>query len=102
MRSIGIAVVVVCALACASGGGGKGGMSESLRGTSWALIEVEGEMLPAGEDGRAAEIVFLEDDRFAGSVGCNRVLGGVEYGAATLKMKPGPMTMMACPPRSGK
>ena len=98
MRSIGIAVVVACALACASGGGGKGGMSESLRGTSWALIEVEGEMLPAGEDGRPAEIVFLEDDRFAGSVGCNRVLGGVEYGAATLKMKPGPMTMMACPP----
>jgi heat shock protein HslJ len=98
MRSVGIAVFVACAFACASGGGGEGGMSESLRGTSWTLVEVDGEMLPAKEDGRAAELVFLEEDRFAGSVGCNRVLGGVEHGAGTLKMMPGPMTMMACPP----
>lgn len=98
MRSVGIAVVVACAFACASGGGGKGGMSESLRGTSWTLVEVDGAMLPARDDGPAAELVFLEEDRFAGSVGCNRVLGGVEHGAGTLKMMPGPMTMMACPP----
>lgn len=97
MRSTRIVMAVALAFGCASGGG-TGGMSESLRGTSWTLLEVEGEMVPAADDGRAAEIVFLEEDRFAGSVGCNRVLGGVEYGAGTLKMMPGPMTMMACPP----
>lgn len=99
MRLIGVAILVGIALACASGANGeKGTVSEPLQGTQWTLIEVDGEALPAKADGPPAEIVFLEEARFAGSVGCNRVLGGAKQSGATLTMPPGPMTMMACAP----
>lgn len=101
MRSIGVVRVVLLAgaCACASGGGAEEGVvSGTLVGTSWTLIEVDGEALPAPEDGRPAELVFLEEDRFAGSAGCNRVLGAAKQHGASLSMLPGPMTMMACPP----
>lgn len=99
MRSIGVVFVVLFAAlgACASGGGGAE-VSETLAGTQWTLVEVDGEALPKRADGPAAELVFLEEERFAGSVGCNRVLGGAKQTGAALALTPGPMTMMACPP----
>lgn len=99
MRRIGIGLVLLFAGlgACASGGGGQD-VAATLAGTQWTLVEVDGEGLPARDGGPAAELVFLEEERFAGSVGCNRVLGGAKQDGAALALTPGPMTMMACPP----
>jgi heat shock protein HslJ len=97
MRSFGIAALALALGACASdSGGGTQDAHAALAGTSWTIVEILGEVVPSDER-RPAELVFLEEARFAGSAGCNRVLGGALQDGANLRLTPGPMTKMACP-----
>ena len=78
-------------------GDAKSVAAEALAGTSWAIVEIDGAAIPDAKDGPPAELVFLEEARFAGSAGCNRILGAAVQDGGKLTLTPGPMTMMACP-----
>ena len=54
-----------------------------------------------GGDQRRREpylLLLADQPRFAGTVGCNQMLGGAEVSGEALRFRPGPSTMMACPP----
>ncbi len=67
-----------------------------LNGTSWTIVEIAGEAVTDAGALGPAELVFPEAGRFAGSAGCNRILGTAAQDGVTLHLTPGPMTRMAC------
>lgn len=69
-----------------------------LEGTDWQLISytLDGTPVAAAEAPKPASLRF-EKQRIAGSVGCNRILGGYKLDGEQLKTSAGGMTMMACP-----
>ncbi len=69
-----------------------------LRGTEWRLEEMNGHAVDAKALNQPISIEFDEEEpRFFSSSGCNRLNGGFTLSGSELKIKPGPMTMMACP-----
>jgi heat shock protein HslJ/uncharacterized lipoprotein NlpE involved in copper resistance len=71
----------------------------TLRNTYWRIVTLAGEPI-AVEEGRREPYLLLrlDESRFAATVGCNQLLGGFETTGTTLRFRPGPTTMMACPP----
>lgn len=71
----------------------------TLRNTYWRILTLGGEAIGA-EPGRREPYLLLRlgEPRFAASIGCNQILGGFETAGTALRFRPGPMTMMACPP----
>jgi len=71
----------------------------SLRNTFWRIVTLAGEAIPP-EEGRREPYLLISaaEPRFAATVGCNQMLGGVETAGDGLRFRPGPMTLMACPP----
>lgn len=65
----------------------------------WALVELNGTEPAASQDPMGPHLIFLEDEqRIAGSTGCNRLMGGYAMtsdGGFTLGNVA--TTMMACP-----
>jgi heat shock protein HslJ len=68
-----------------------------LVGTTWRLIELEGNPAPLGNDGRVATLeLTLDGKRVAGFAGCNRMAGTYELNGDSLTLGPLAMTRMAC------
>ena len=65
-----------------------------LEGPEWTVNSLAGDPLP---DEVSVSINFLEDDRVAGSSGCNRFMGGYELTGEGLSFGQIAGTMMACP-----
>jgi len=65
-----------------------------LEGAEWKVRSLAGEPVP---DAVAVSIRFLEDNRIAGSSGCNRFMGGYELTGEGLSFGQIAGTMMACP-----
>lgn len=71
----------------------------SLRNTYWRITRLRGIEITDDQGRREPYLLLLADaPRFAGTVGCNQMLGGVEIAGETIRFRPGPSTMMACPP----
>ncbi len=69
-----------------------------LRGKEWQLREMNGHAVDAKELKGPITIEFdEEEDRFSSASGCNRLNGSFKLSGSELNIKPGPMTMMACP-----
>ncbi len=75
-----------------SGCGGE--PSALLEGPEWQVRALAGEPVP---DQVAVTIQFLEDNRIAGSSGCNRFMGGYQLSGEGLSFGQVAGTMMACP-----
>lgn len=72
----------------------------SLTGAYWRILRLGGESIEAQPGHREPHLVFLDDEeaRFAGTVGCNQLVGGYETDGPSLGFSRGASTMMACPP----
>ncbi|WP_291295752.1 META domain-containing protein [Elioraea sp.] len=71
----------------------------TLRNTYWRIVSIGGTTLATAPGRREASLLLSgEAQRFAATVGCNQMIGGVETTATTLRFQSGPSTMMACPP----
>lgn len=66
-----------------------------LEGPEWQISSLGGEPLP---ESVSVTIQFLEDDRVAGTSGCNRFMGAYELTGEGLSFGQLAGTMMACPP----
>lgn len=73
----------------------------SLIGVYWRIVELEGTAIDPMAGRQEAHIALFDQDggpRFAATLGCNRMGGGVSVDGPSLRFD-GPMsTMMACPP----
>jgi len=69
------------------------GPTGTLIGPTWRLVSIEGR---AAIPGTSVTAVFGENDRIAGSAGCNRYLGGAVVRGETLAVSPMATTMMNC------
>jgi heat shock protein HslJ len=72
----------------------------ALAGTSWNLASYagpDGTEVPAVQSGDPGSLTFATDGTFAGSTGCNRILGTYVQDGSSLTITSGPMTLMACP-----
>ena len=71
-------------------------MSETLCGSEWVPVEIEG--VPVSEVTRAF-VQFGGDGRLSGNSGCNRFIGSHRIDGETLRIRSGvAMARMACPP----
>jgi heat shock protein HslJ len=69
----------------------------SLVGSYWKLLEVDGHPVVAMDEQREAHIILLaEEQRLAGSSGCNRIMGTYEVTGDQLRISPLATTMMMC------
>ena len=68
--------------------------------TYWRIVSLDGMPLAVADGAREPHVIFRADESaFGATVGCNQVNGGFERAGDTgLTLKPGAMTMMACPP----
>ncbi len=65
-----------------------------LEGDEWTVRSLAGKPVP---DGVSVTLRFLDDDRIAGSSGCNRFMGGYALTGEGLSFGQIAGTMMACP-----
>lgn len=72
---------------------GTAGPTDTLIGPTWRLVSIEGQ---AAIPGTHVTAVFGENDRIAGSAGCNRYLGAAVVRGETLVVSPMATTMMNC------
>jgi putative lipoprotein len=68
--------------------------------TYWRIASLDGMALTVVDGNREPHVIFrTEEGAFAATVGCNQMNGGFERtGDSSLSLRPGAMTMMACPP----
>lgn len=71
----------------------------SLEDTDWRLIEVRGQAVAAVENRPQQPGLRLQSAtrQFAGSGGCNRLIGSFQRDGAALRFSPSVTTRMACP-----
>ena len=70
---------------------------EPLQNTYWKLIDLEGAAVEAVDNQREAHIVLhTEENRVAGSGGCNRLMGSYRLDGDALSFGQLATTMMAC------
>jgi heat shock protein HslJ len=68
-----------------------------LESTRWKAVELEGTVVPnAADPQRAAHVVFDGEGRFAGSDGCNRVMGSYQVNDDAIAFAQAASTQMAC------
>jgi heat shock protein HslJ len=71
----------------------------TLRNTYWRIVSIGGVPLAADAGRREPSLLLSgEAPRFAATIGCNQMIGGIETSGSTLRFLSGPSTMMACPP----
>ena len=95
-RCLRAAAVVLAGVALSSCGTATGtvGPTGTLIGPTWRLVSIEGQ---AAVPGTHVTAVFGDDDRVAGSAGCNRYQGAAVVRGETLAMSPTmATTMMYC------
>jgi uncharacterized lipoprotein YbaY/heat shock protein HslJ len=68
--------------------------------TYWRIASLDGTPLTVVDGNREPHVIFrTKEGAFAATVGCNQMNGGFERtGEGALMLRPGAMTMMACPP----
>lgn len=99
-RKFAIAVATLCfsvALAACNPQGKNAPSAEaaSLKETHWKLVELMGK--PVAQGTTPPNITLSSDDRFHGSGGCNRIMGGYELKEpGRLRFVNSASTMMAC------
>jgi putative lipoprotein len=70
----------------------------SLVNIYWKLLEVGGEPAVAGHNRQEPHMILqVQEQRLAGSSGCNRLIGTYEATGDQLRLSPTGMTMMMCP-----
>jgi heat shock protein HslJ len=84
-----IATLAAALLLAACGSGG----SQNLAGTSWRLVEANGQLAPAGVE---ATITFEEGGQVSGSGGCNSYGGTYSVDGNNVTFSQIISTMMAC------
>lgn len=92
LRFLAALVVVLPLLGCAPAAD-----AATLRGPTWQLDSLRGQAVAASP---AVTAVFTEDDRVAGSAGCNRYFGSAAVDGDKLTVQALGSTMMACEPTS--
>jgi heat shock protein HslJ len=83
----------------ADAGAASPATTAGLSGTSWVLESYagpDGEAVAAVADGEVGTLVFAADGSFAGSTGCNRIMGTYTQDGSSLTFASGPMTLKAC------
>jgi heat shock protein HslJ len=75
------------------GNGSAGGTGGMIVGPTWRLISIDGH--PPIE-GTTLTAIFSEDDRVAGSAGCNRYFGRADAETGRVRVGPLGSTLMAC------
>lgn len=83
-----IGALLAALLLAACGGGGQG-----LAGTSWRLIEIDGQLVPEGVD---ATINFEEGGQVSGTSGCNQYGGAYSVDGGQISFPEIAMTEMDC------
>ena len=68
-----------------------------LKNTYWRASLLDAEAVQRAPDQREPHLVFHEEDRLAGSDGCNRIIGAYELEDASIKLSMLATTRMACP-----
>ena len=68
----------------------------NLTGTSWKLVELEGEPATPGAGGKEPSLSFSEDGKVSGFAGCNRFTGSFQSDDVDLSFSPLASTRMAC------
>jgi heat shock protein HslJ len=69
-----------------------------LEGSPWRLVSVLGDSAPLPDSAQRATLTFdAATKRASGSGGCNRISGGYERNADSLRFSPMVATRMACP-----
>ena len=68
-----------------------------LMGTHWRLTLLESEGMQPAPDQRELHLVFHDENRLAGSDGCNRIIGAYELEDASIEFSKLATTRMACP-----
>jgi len=71
--------------------------SNTLRGTKWILIELDGKPVALSGTNPACLMLDPEGKSYSGSSGCNRLTGKFQLDGNSLQLLGGAMTMMACP-----
>jgi len=76
---------------------GKLGYNESLINTYWKLTRLNDEPIEVYHDQREPSLILaMEENRLAGSDGCNRIMGSYQLREDKLKFNRIASTMMAC------
>jgi putative lipoprotein len=70
-----------------------------LTDTHWNLVELNGQGVVPGSDGKPAHLELYKTGQLSGSTGCNNIAGSYLAADGGLQFTPGATTMMACPPR---
>lgn len=91
-----LSTIIMFASGCGGETGGKPDVS--LSETYWRLTSLNGAVVVSTERQREAHLVLkTEEQRVAGSGGCNRIMGGYKLEGQSLSFTKMAGTMMACP-----
>jgi heat shock protein HslJ len=95
----GTLTMSACGSTSAPADAGSPAAAPALSGTSWVLESYAGpdaEPVAAVTAGEVGTLVFAADGSFAGSTGCNRIMGTYTQDGSSLTFASGPMTLKAC------
>jgi putative lipoprotein len=71
----------------------------TVENTYWRILSIAGSVLENTEVAREPHIILRPDmEAFTSTVGCNTINGSYTLAGASLSLRAGPTTMMACPP----
>jgi heat shock protein HslJ len=73
----------------------------SLVHTRWRIVQLGKTAVRTHKDSKEPHILLVEQDgaiRYRATVGCNQIVGAAELEGSDITFKPGPTTLMACPP----
>lgn len=68
----------------------------ALVGTTWRLVQLDGQAVPARQGPNAPHLILQSQGRVAGASGCNRLMGSYEAKGQQLHFSQIAGTMMAC------
>lgn len=88
----GLAIALFGLLGCAT----ANNSGTPLQGTYWKLTEIKGSAVSVKLPQREPHIVLTEEQRLAGSDGCNRLMGAYTLNGDKLVFSPLASTRMAC------
>ena len=71
----------------------------TLLNTYWRIVRLDDQEVSAAGDRREPHVILRgPENRYSATVGCNSITGGYELDGQSLRLSPGPTTLMACPP----
>ena len=73
----------------------------SLVHTRWRIVQLGKTAVRTQEGAKEPHILLVQQEgavRYRATVGCNQIVGAAELEGSEIAFKPGPTTLMACPP----